>query len=81
VEFVRSSFEQVLSRAPTADEEKACCQFLKQQTALLEQPKHLSHFTAASAPASVAPSTEPSMRAREDLIQVLLNHHDFVTIR
>jgi hypothetical protein len=81
VEFVRSGFEQVLNRAPTADEEKACCQFLEQQTALLGQPKNLSHFTAASAAAAVAPSAAPGMRAREDLIQVLLNHHDFVTIR
>jgi hypothetical protein len=81
VEFVRGSFEQVLSRPPTVEEEKACCQFLKQQTALLDQPKNLTHFTAASAAAAVAPSAAAGMRAREDLIQVLLNHHDFVTIR
>ena len=29
----------------------------------------------------LAPATEPTLRARENLVQVLLNHHEFVTLR
>jgi hypothetical protein len=29
----------------------------------------------------VAPAADPARRARENLIQVLFNHNDFVTIR
>ena len=37
-------------------------------------------FTGAN-PAKIAPAKTPSQRARENLIQVLFNHNDFVTVR
>jgi hypothetical protein len=58
---------------------------------MLANPKSLSAFDgrqgASAEPASakpqaaVAPSADPAMRARENLIHVLLNHNEFVTIR
>jgi len=27
------------------------------------------------------PAADPALRARENLVQVLLNHHEFVTVR
>jgi hypothetical protein len=78
--FIRTVFEQILSRDPTVGELATCTQFLAEQASLLRDPARLTHFNAAS-PAAVAPAADPAMRAREDLVQVLLNHNDFVTIR
>ena len=36
--------------------------------------------TEVAAPA-VGPSNDPAQRARENLVHVLLNHNDFVTVR
>ncbi|MCS6852354.1 MAG: DUF1549 and DUF1553 domain-containing protein [Gemmataceae bacterium] len=66
VAFVRAAFEQVLSRPPT-DAELAEC------VAFLEAPQRVA--STARTPG------EAAARARESLVHVLLNHHDFVTIR
>jgi hypothetical protein len=55
--FVRAGFARVLARAPTAEEVKACLEFL-----------------------SVNASPDAA-RSHENLILVLFNHNDFVTIR
>ncbi|HEV3116456.1 MAG TPA: DUF1549 and DUF1553 domain-containing protein, partial [Gemmataceae bacterium] len=78
--FVRIAFEQVLSRPPSAQEQAECCRFLQAQAKLLADRKKLTPFVAGAA-AALAPAGEVNLRAREDLIQVLLNHNDFVTIR
>jgi hypothetical protein len=78
--FINVAFEQILSRGPTAQEQATCAQFLGEQAGLLRDPTRLTRF-GAGVPGSVAPSADAAMRAREDLIQVLLNHNDFVTIR
>jgi hypothetical protein len=78
--FVRAGFEHVLGRPPSPQEQALCVQFLKEQTAMLGNAGRLTPFAGASS-ASVAPSTDPKMRARENLINVLFNHNDFVTIR
>jgi hypothetical protein len=78
--FVTAAFEQILSRAPSAEERARCEQFLGAQATLLKDPGRLTSFPAA--PDQVeAPAKEPAQRAREDLILVLFNHNDFVTIR
>jgi hypothetical protein len=78
--FITAAFEQVLSRSPTAAEQAECEKFLTEQAALLADPKKLTAFTAGPKNA-VPPSTDPQLRAREDLVHVLMNHHDFVTRR
>ena len=78
--FVIAAFEHVLCRPPTADERMRCESFLRDQAALYQKPDKLTPFPAG--PAGVTPpSTDPAQRAREDLVQVLVNHNDFVTIR
>jgi hypothetical protein len=77
--FVSAAFTRILGRAPTADELKRCEEFLREQAALFAKPESLTAFPAG--PAVVAPSPDPAARAREDLVHVLLNHNDFVTIR
>jgi hypothetical protein len=36
---------------------------------------------AGAATADVPPSDDPALRARENLVHVLMNHNDFVTVR
>jgi hypothetical protein len=78
--FVKAGFEQVLSRPPTVEETATCVQFLSEQTRLLAGDTKLT--ASVGVPVSpVAPATDPALRARENLIHVLMNHNDFVTIR
>jgi hypothetical protein len=76
-DFVRSAFEQVLSRAPTDDELQASLDYLEQQTRALSAANLENRPNGVSLP----PTTDPAQRARETLIHVLFNHNDFVTIR
>jgi Protein of unknown function (DUF1549)/Protein of unknown function (DUF1553)/Planctomycete cytochrome C len=77
--FVQDSFSRVLCRPPSADEQIACVTFLTEQAQRLAGTG-LSPFTAGPA-ASVAPSSDPKQRTRENLVHVLMNHNDFLTIR
>ncbi|MGO9920074.1 MAG: DUF1553 domain-containing protein [Isosphaeraceae bacterium] len=78
--FVRAAFERVLGRSPTSQEQAACADYLIAQARRLSNRSRLTPFTAGRA-SSVLPATDPAERAREDLVHVLLNHNDFVTIR
>ncbi|RUL83961.1 DUF1553 domain-containing protein [Tautonia sociabilis] len=78
--FVTVAFEQVLGRAPDADERDACLAYLREQADRLADPAALSAFDRGPEP-PVMPSDDPSRRARENLVHVLINHSDFVTIR
>jgi hypothetical protein len=76
--FSVAAFEAVLSRAPTAEEKAECVAFLEAAA---------RRFAARKLPAAApdrdgaAPASDPALRARENLVQVLLNHHEFVTVR
>jgi hypothetical protein len=76
--FTKSAFETVLTRLPTPDELAECTAFLQKQE---------DYFRTAKLPAlapstdGLTPSADPVMRARENLVHVLFNHHEFVTIR
>jgi hypothetical protein len=78
--FVTAAFEHVLGRLPTQDERSTCEDYLR---AGAKQFANLTGLTAfSSGPvASVPPSADPRQRAREDLVHVLFNHNDFVTVR
>jgi hypothetical protein len=78
--FVTAAFEQVLGRLPTATEQARCERFLREQAGVVKEPSKLEPFPPG-VDAVRPPSTDPAMRARENLIQVLFNHNDFVTIR
>jgi hypothetical protein len=67
-EFIRRAFTRVLARLPKRDEIKLCGEFLGNESAM----------TAISDP--LAPS-RASQRVRENLVLVLFNHNDFVTVR
>lgn len=71
--FVRAAFEQVLGRPPRDAELSASRDYLSRQLKLFARNK----------PTAVpdGPSPDPAVRARENLVQALFNHTDFVTIR
>ncbi len=64
--FVKAAFETVLGRPPSSEDEVIAERFLQRQPDLL---------------ASLKVSAPTDARARENLVHVLLNHNDFVTIR
>jgi hypothetical protein len=77
-EFVTAAFERTLTRLPTADEIRECLVFLEQQ--------QNAHSSGSAKPQAAddggrTPSADPALRAKENLVQVLLNHHEFVTVR
>jgi hypothetical protein len=74
--FTAAAFEAVLSRAPTVEELAECTAFLANQEMAFQGTK----APPAAADGST-PSPDPALRARENLVHVLMNHHEFVTIR
>lgn len=68
--FVQDAFLRVLCRRPTMAEIKLCTEFLKSRTA-----------TKAAIAAANTQGVLGSAKARLNLILVLFNHNDFVTIR
>ncbi len=78
--FVAAAFERILCRAPSESEQSTCVDFLDRQAKRLAVPASLSTFT--SGPENeVKPAADPHARARENLVHVLLNHNDFLTVR
>ncbi len=75
-EFIAQVFRRVLARAPTADELRHCVGFLR-------QPAAVKSATDSVTPISTQPTvTKPgASNARRNLVLVLFNHNDFVTIR
>jgi hypothetical protein len=78
--FVRSAFDCILNRPPSETERAACRRFLAQQVELLQKPEKLNALPPGD-PVKVPPAANPRLRARENLVQVLFEHNDFVTIR
>jgi uncharacterized protein DUF1549/uncharacterized protein DUF1553/cytochrome c len=78
--FVADAFVRILCRDPSGEELQSCLEFLTEQSKRLSDAASLSAFTAGAA-ASIPPSSDPAQRARENLVHVLLNHNDFVTVR
>jgi hypothetical protein len=78
--FVKEAFTQTLGREPSSAEDDECLAFLKSQA---EQLRDKENLTASKGGGKVAveASADPAQRAREDLVHVLINHNDFVTIR
>jgi hypothetical protein len=79
-DFLAASFESVLCRPPTEQERALCDDFLAKQCKALAEKSSLTPFNTGE-PAPVPPSDDPKQRARENLVHVLVNHNDFVTIR
>jgi hypothetical protein len=77
--FTTAAFEQVLSRPPTADELAECLAFLTEQSQRSSEAQGGQTESGHQGKRSLVVDSTP--RARESLVHVLLNHHDFVTVR
>ena len=80
VQFVIQAFRQILARRPLDEELDACKSFLVDQAKTLSDQGTLTTFVGGNKP-TIEPATDPAARARENLVHVLLNHNDFVTVR
>jgi hypothetical protein len=77
--FIVAAYETILSRAPRAAEQAVCAKFLGEHAALVERGG--STPFAAGGQSQRPASVDPHQRARENLVQVLFSHNEFVTIR
>lgn len=64
-EFVRNAFVMILSVEPTADEQATMLEVLRRMTDLAKEKKR----------------PNPESVARTNLVQTILNHNDFITVR
>jgi hypothetical protein len=64
-EFITEAFRRILARPPKAEEKSLCTKFLQKPPTASVDEK----------------SGNPELRTRENLLLVLFNHNDFVTIR
>lgn len=78
--FITVAFETVLNRPPTESEVAVCQSFLERNTETVGTA-NLAVFSAGGESSQRAPATVAYLRARENLVHVLLSHNDFVTIR
>ena len=78
--FITVAFETILNRAPAEAEVTVCQTFLERNTATAGTAD-LAVFPAGGESSQRAPATVAYLRARENLVHVLLSHNDFVTIR
>ena len=83
--FIAAAFETVLARPATAEELNSCQEFLEKQARLFSQqttpPSGTENLPEANLADGSRPAADFPLRARENLVHVLLNHHEFVTIR
>ncbi len=77
---IREAFATLFARPCTEEELAICHDFLDRQTATLAYSQNLTSV-AGELEASISPSPNAWLRARENLIQTLVNHNDFVTLR
>ena len=80
-EFLNAAIEQILARPVTSAESELCSKFLDEQQKFFTDNQSRLTNTASDRKDGSKPSAEPKLRAREQLVHVLLNHNDFVTIR
>jgi uncharacterized protein DUF1553 len=76
-EFIRAAFENALGRLPSEKE------LAESQTFLRQEENHARAAKAEGDKTETANAAvrDAGLRAREDLVHVLFNHNDFVTIR
>jgi hypothetical protein len=80
-EFIVAAYETILSRRPSDAEAAVCSEYLAEQGVSLANNQDEPEKPSDGPGALDQPSSAPRVHARENLVQVLLNHHEFVTIR
>jgi hypothetical protein len=78
--FIACAFERILARAPKLEEARYCREFLGGSRLQEAKTKAVQVIPVSTAKPLPRASEEKGKRAR-DLVLVLFNHNDFVTIR
>ncbi|MGV3604965.1 MAG: DUF1553 domain-containing protein [Planctomycetaceae bacterium] len=78
--LIQKAYLRILSRPAKAEELNLCKEFCIAQAKQFQEPTKLTAIASGPA-ASLAPATRADLRAFENVVHVLLNHNDFVTIR
>jgi hypothetical protein len=79
--FVSLAFRRILARHASPEEARLCVDFLSRQTNQAQSPGESGLIPASLELDDKKASTNPTLRARENLVLVLMNHNDFVTVR
>jgi hypothetical protein len=75
--FIGTAFQKIIARAPSPDELHVCREFLTNQSR--PSSDRVTQIANKTEPSTA--STDSEHRARQNLVLVLFNHNDFVTIR
>jgi hypothetical protein len=78
-DFIEAAFLRILTRKPTEDEMNVCREFLTSQQQRLLNKEQLTSFEVGKQDNTLP--ADPKLRARANLVHVLMNHNDFVTVR
>jgi len=79
--LITAAFQRILSRAPSPREQAACQRFLARQIERFTTNTADSSVFSGKSPATRKAAPDAGQRAFENLVMVLFNHNDFVTIR
>ena len=80
--YIKAAVEQILTRSPASDEYQVSLDFLAQQVTFFHQIESTSEETdPLSKEGAEVPAEDPVVRARENLVQALFSHSDFLTVR
>lgn len=79
--FLEMLFVRILSRPPSAEELAIATTFIEEQTRFLTGNDEAMRGATKNRSDLRRPSADPAVRARESFVQVLFNHHEFITIR
>jgi hypothetical protein len=79
--FAQAAFERILGRPATPAEIEEAARFLVGEEERFRREKEKIAATAGDPADAAKPSGDPSLRSREGLVHVLMNHNDFVTVR
>ncbi len=78
--FITAVFETIISRPPRDNEQAACITFLADQSKWFRDSAARLTERAQQPLDGSRPSGDPTVRARENLVHAVLNHHEFVTL-
>jgi len=79
--FVERAYQTLLARPPREEERQACLDFLNSPAAAGVSPDPNTPPPNTLSPATAPLTPEQRRRARENLVHVLINASDFVTVR
>ena len=79
--FTQAAFERVLGRPASPAELEEAAGFLAGEEERFRGEKEKIAALAGDPADGAKPSGDPSLRSREGLVHVLMNHNDFITVR